>query len=151
MLTLLQFLLINAAVVLIYCFDKVVAVYALPLPRVPEILLHHLELLAGSPGAFVSMRLFNHKRRKRGYQSSFLIVLSIQLVMGAAWAWYVRWSLPLVAFLAADVYMMAATNGAIGRSAAKGSSRRASDDDCTKPRQNAASDAKSARKQVRRS
>ncbi|MBR2299945.1 MAG: DUF1294 domain-containing protein [Alphaproteobacteria bacterium] len=49
--------------------------------RVPEIQLHLLELLGGSPGAFVAQKLFHHKTKKKSFQLSFVFVLAIQLVV----------------------------------------------------------------------
>jgi len=49
--------------------------------RVPEKLLHLLELLGGWPLAFVAQRVFHHKNQKRSYQIFFwVIVLLHQLV-----------------------------------------------------------------------
>lgn len=49
--------------------------------RVPEVQLHLLELLGGSPGAFVAQKMFHHKTKKKSFQVSFVFVLAIQVVI----------------------------------------------------------------------
>jgi uncharacterized membrane protein YsdA (DUF1294 family) len=52
--------------------------------RVPERVLHLLELLGGWPGAFVAMAVWKHKRRK----PSFLVVtILIALAHALVWLW----------------------------------------------------------------
>lgn len=62
----------------VYAVDKRAARNAAG--RVPESVLHLLELLGGWPGAWVAQRLVRHKNAKPGYQAVFwLIVLAHQL------------------------------------------------------------------------
>lgn len=59
--------------------------------RVPEALLHLLELLGGWPGAFVAQRVVRHKNAKPAYQIVFwLIVTAHELV---ALDYLLGWSL----------------------------------------------------------
>ncbi len=53
--------------------------------RVPEVQLHLLEFLGGSPAAIVAQRVFHHKTKKKSYQLSFIFVLAVQIVV----VWYV--------------------------------------------------------------
>jgi uncharacterized membrane protein YsdA (DUF1294 family)/cold shock CspA family protein len=46
--------------------------------RVPEAVLHLLEALGGSPGAFVAMRVLHHKNKKREYQVVFWLIVAAQ-------------------------------------------------------------------------
>lgn len=49
--------------------------------RVPEMQLHLLELLGGTPGAFVAQKLFHHKTKKTSFRLVFFFVLAIQAVI----------------------------------------------------------------------
>ena len=49
--------------------------------RVPELQLHLLELLGGSPGAFMAQKIFHHKTKKTSFQLAFFFVLAIQAVI----------------------------------------------------------------------
>jgi uncharacterized membrane protein YsdA (DUF1294 family) len=54
-------------------------------PRIPERMLHLLELLGGWPGTVVGAVLLRHKTRK----PSYLVVLGLVAALhGAAWAWH---------------------------------------------------------------
>ena len=48
-------------------------------PRVPEVVLHLLGLLGGTPGAFIAMRIFHHKTSKQSFQTIFWIIVAVQL------------------------------------------------------------------------
>ena len=61
----------------IYGFDKAQAQRSGL--RVPEVILHLLSLLGGSPGAFVAMRVFHHKTSKRSFQVVFWLIVVVQL------------------------------------------------------------------------
>lgn len=74
-----HFILINFVTMLAYGVDKRAAKRGDW--RIPEFQLHLLELLGGSPAAFVSQKLFHHKTKKRSYQISFWFVLAIQVVI----------------------------------------------------------------------
>lgn len=49
--------------------------------RVPESVLHTLELLGGWSGAFVAQRLFRHKTKKQSYQSTFWMVVAFEIAL----------------------------------------------------------------------
>ena len=49
--------------------------------RVPESVLHTLELLGGWSGAFVAQRLFHHKTKKQSYQSTFWMVVAFEIAL----------------------------------------------------------------------
>ncbi len=53
--------------------------------RVPERVLHGLELLGGWPGALLAQRSLRHKNRKRSYQVVFWIIGGLHL---AGWWWW---------------------------------------------------------------
>jgi uncharacterized membrane protein YsdA (DUF1294 family)/cold shock CspA family protein len=46
--------------------------------RVPEIVLHLLEALGGTPGAFAAQRILHHKNKKREYQVVFWLIVAAQ-------------------------------------------------------------------------
>jgi len=52
--------------------------------RIPERVLHGLELVGGWPGAFLGMALWKHKRRKLRY-----VAVTVAIAAGhlAAWLW----------------------------------------------------------------
>ena len=49
-------------------------------PRVPEVVLHLLGLLGGTPGAFIGMRMFHHKTSKQSFHTTFWLTVAVQLV-----------------------------------------------------------------------
>lgn len=53
--------------------------------RVPEVVLHLLGALGGTPGAFVAMRLFRHKTSQPRFQAIFWIIVAAQLGVLAWW------------------------------------------------------------------
>ena len=75
----LHFVLINLVTVVAYFVDKNAAKKGAW--RVSEMGLHLLELLGGSPAAFVSQKLFHHKTKKKSFQLFFLFVLALQLAI----------------------------------------------------------------------
>ncbi len=48
--------------------------------RVPEVMLHGLALLGGSPGALVGQMVFRHKTKKLKFQIVFWIIVVIQVI-----------------------------------------------------------------------
>ena len=48
-------------------------------PRVPEVVLHLLGLLGGTPGAFIAMRMSHHKTSKQSFLTIFWIIVAVQL------------------------------------------------------------------------
>jgi uncharacterized membrane protein YsdA (DUF1294 family)/cold shock CspA family protein len=57
--------------------------------RVPEAVLHLLEALGGSPGAFIAMRVLHHKNKKREYQVVFWLIVAAQAGF-LVWLLFVR-------------------------------------------------------------
>ena len=49
--------------------------------RVPERVLHRLELLGGWPGALLARSLFRHKTRKRSYRTAFSAIVLLHLAL----------------------------------------------------------------------
>jgi uncharacterized membrane protein YsdA (DUF1294 family) len=74
-----HFLLMNIVTIIAYGVDKNAAKKGAW--RVPEMQLHLLEFLGGSPGAFVAQKIFRHKTKKKSFQLSFLFVLALQAVV----------------------------------------------------------------------
>lgn len=74
----------------VYAWDKRQAIHHRR--RIPEKLLHWLELLGGWPGGLLGQHWLQHKSSKRSYQLAFwLIVLLHWLAWGGwiAWLWHV--------------------------------------------------------------
>jgi uncharacterized membrane protein YsdA (DUF1294 family) len=69
---------INVATILLYGYDKRQAIAGGG--RVPEVVLHLVALIGGSPGALVAQVLFRHKTRKFTFR---LVFVGIILVQGA--------------------------------------------------------------------
>ena len=49
--------------------------------RVSEAKLHTLELLGGWIGAFIAQKIFRHKTKKKSYQTTFWLMLAIQITV----------------------------------------------------------------------
>jgi uncharacterized membrane protein YsdA (DUF1294 family) len=60
--------------------------------RVPEVVLHGLALVGGSPGAWLGMRLFRHKTIKGGFRFVFWCIVVLQLALIGWIGWIVFWS-----------------------------------------------------------
>ena len=71
---------INTMTLLLYGYDKRQAVAGRT--RVPEIALHLVALLGGSPGAFMGQGLFRHKTRKLSFQMVFAAIALLQIAAG---------------------------------------------------------------------
>jgi uncharacterized membrane protein YsdA (DUF1294 family) len=77
---------INLATLALYGYDKGAAVKERL--RVPELLLHLLAVLGGTPASFLAQALFRHKTAKRSFQVAFWIIAVAQIVLiGTAWEW----------------------------------------------------------------
>lgn len=61
--------------------------------RVPELVLHTLELLGGWAGSMLGQRTFRHKTRKLTYQGVFWAIVTVHLAL-LAWTAYLWWSPP---------------------------------------------------------
>lgn len=79
---------VNVATLLLYGYDKAAAGAG---RRVPEAVLHGVELLGGTPAAFVAQRLFHHKTRKGSYQARFWLIVAVQVVLVLA-IWLLGWT-----------------------------------------------------------
>lgn len=53
--------------------------------RVPESVLHGLELAGGWPGALFAQQFFRHKSQKRSYRAVFWLIVIIHV---GAWSWW---------------------------------------------------------------
>jgi len=71
-----HFLLINLITFAAYGADKNAA--KKHAWRIPEAQLHLLELLGGSPAAFLAQKFFHHKTKKASFRIFFLFVLALQ-------------------------------------------------------------------------
>ena len=76
---LLHLLSINMSTLLMYAWDKAIA--GKSLTRVPEIILHSLALLGGSPMALIGQKVFHHKTRKSTFQAWQYGVITIQILL----------------------------------------------------------------------
>ena len=68
---------LNVVTFMIYGFDKRQAIKSEM--RVPEMVLHLLALLGGSPAAAVAQLFFHHKTRKLSFRIIFFLIISIQV------------------------------------------------------------------------
>ena len=73
---------INVTTLLMYAYDKVIA--GSRVTRVPEVVLHSLALLGGSPMAIVGQKVFRHKTHKDAFQSwqKGVIIVQVLVVVG---------------------------------------------------------------------
>ncbi len=53
--------------------------------RVPELVLHLLSAIGGSPGSFIAMHVFHHKTSKRSFQIVFWLIAAVQAALLAYW------------------------------------------------------------------
>lgn len=58
--------------------------------RVPEVVLHGLALIGGSPGAYLGMRLFRHKTIKGRFRLVFWAIVVAQVAL-AGWVGWLLW------------------------------------------------------------
>lgn len=79
---------INVATLLLYGYDKAIA--GSGGRRVPETVLHGVELLGGTPAAFVGQRIFHHKTQKGSYQARFWLIVAVQVVVIGI-IWWMGW------------------------------------------------------------
>ena len=70
---------INITTLLLYAYDKVIA--GGTATRVPEVVLHTLALLGGSPMAIVGQKVFRHKTRKSTFQAWQYGVIVVQVLL----------------------------------------------------------------------
>lgn len=82
----LHFIAINGTIICLYLWDKAIA-GSEKMTRVPELVLHTLALLGGSPMALLSQKLFRHKTSKKSF---IIIYWLIVLVQVGVITWYFR-------------------------------------------------------------
>lgn len=76
---------INVAAFVLYGYDKHAAQNSRL--RVPERVLHGVELFGGTPGAFIAQRVFHHKTRKVSYRIVFWLIFVAQVAVIVWWFW----------------------------------------------------------------
>lgn len=77
---------INVATLILYGWDKWAAIKNRL--RVPELLLHLMSILGGTPAAFAAQSAFRHKTVKRSFQVAFWVIAIAQIVLiGTALEW----------------------------------------------------------------
>lgn len=69
---------LNMITFLFYGFDKSGAVRGGL--RIPEVVLHLLALLGGSPAALLGQMIFRHKTRKLTFRIIFVLIVLVQIV-----------------------------------------------------------------------
>jgi uncharacterized membrane protein YsdA (DUF1294 family) len=74
----LYFLAVNFVVGSLYFWDKIIAGRG-KFTRVPELVLHSLALLGGSPIALVSQKLFRHKISKKSFVVIYWLIVLVQV------------------------------------------------------------------------
>ena len=75
---LLHFIAINATIGCLYLWDKIIA-GSEKVIRVPELVLHTLALLGGSPIALLSQKIFRHKTSKKSFIVVYWLIVLIQV------------------------------------------------------------------------
>lgn len=119
-------LVINGFTALFYGVDKLMAKYQKN-SRIPELVLHHFEFFGGTPGAYICMRLFNHKIRKAGYQLTFGCIIFMQIFLMALWSYKFGYSVTILGYMAYFSALLVGTSAtykkSIATSAAVGSSK----------------------------
>ena len=76
---------VNVATFLLLGYDKAIA--GGRRLRVPEVVLHLLTFLGGTPAAFIGQGLFRHKTRKGSFQAVFWLIVFLQLALVGFWLW----------------------------------------------------------------
>ncbi len=79
---------INICTSLYYALDKLCA--RLHYFRIPEMTLHVLTLLGGTPAAWLSQRYLRHKSIKEAFRFGFYLIVTLQGGLIILWL-YVRW------------------------------------------------------------
>ena len=68
---------INVVTFVIYGFDKRQAIKSKM--RVPEVVLHFLAFIGGSPAAGIAQIVFRHKTKKTSFRIVFFLIVAIQI------------------------------------------------------------------------
>lgn len=58
--------------------------------RIPEVSLMLSAVLGGSVGAICGMDLFRHKTLHKKFKLGLPLILTVQILLAAAWLWYIR-------------------------------------------------------------
>ena len=78
------FLAINLTTLVLYLYDKIIS-GSKKLTRVPELVLHILALLGGSPTALISQKIFHHKTSKKKFQIIYWLIVLAQVAISLWW------------------------------------------------------------------
>ena len=78
-------IIINIIASLLYGIDKYSAIRQKY--RISEKSLHIIELIGGSPAAFIAQRIFHHKTRKTSFQIVFWLIVFLQIVIVLFYFW----------------------------------------------------------------
>jgi uncharacterized membrane protein YsdA (DUF1294 family) len=81
---------VNVVAIAYYAYDKVRA--RGNGSRVPELVLHGLSAIGGSPGAYLAMALFRHKTVKSSFRILFWCIVILQASLAAYVAKLLWWS-----------------------------------------------------------
>jgi cold shock CspA family protein/uncharacterized membrane protein YsdA (DUF1294 family) len=73
---------INLTTIMLYAYDKAIA--GSGALRVPELILHSVEILGGTPAGLVGQYALAHKRAKGSYQLVFWLIFIVQVIVVAA-------------------------------------------------------------------
>lgn len=95
----LLYLLLSIASYLAYALDKEVAGNA-RWRRMPEKVLHVLDLLGGWPGGLIAQQVTRHKTAKTSFQIGFWFTVALNLVLLFAWLWHSGVAAGLTGFVA---------------------------------------------------
>ncbi len=74
-----MFIGVNVVTLLCYGYDKYMA--RVGGWRVPEVVLHALAAVGGTPGAFVGQMLFRNKTRASQFRTVFFVIVIVQVFM----------------------------------------------------------------------
>ena len=79
---------VNLVTLLFYFVDKQAA--KSEKGRIPEVILHLLAAIGGSPTAVLSQRLMRHKNRKVPFQILTWLIVIVQIALLVFWQYHVR-------------------------------------------------------------
>ena len=82
------FVAVNVTTLAAYGYDKLAA--GRGGLRVPEMQLHLLAAVGGSPGAFLGQVLLRHKTQKPEFRRTFFAIVICQVLIGLAYGFYVK-------------------------------------------------------------
>jgi len=76
---LVYFLTINIVTFLLYFWDKIIS--ATKIVRVPEVILHTMALVGGSPASLLAQNIFHHKTRKTTFLVWYWLIVLMQILL----------------------------------------------------------------------